>query len=63
MYSWRSKRKMSACNIRRCYIVNRASAFNTRILLVSPADAFNAWEFSVETRIKSGITGTISEMT
>jgi hypothetical protein len=42
---------MSASNIRGCYIVNGTGAFNKSILLISPADTFDAREFSIQTRI------------
>jgi hypothetical protein len=42
---------MSASNVRGCYIIDRASAFNIGILFVAPVDTFNAGKFSIQTRI------------
>jgi hypothetical protein len=57
--SRRNQREMSACNIKRCYIVNWTGAFNKSILLVSPVDAFDAGKFAIQTRIIGRIAVTI----
>jgi hypothetical protein len=59
--SRRYKREVSAGDVGGGYIVNGTGPFNSRILFVTPVDAFNPRELSIQTRIICWISITNSD--